>query len=946
MNNFCRLFFSLLLVSSFSHAVYAQKTELQSKLEAKVFQYFYTDYDSTIYYADQTIAHLKDSSKIGDIISLQFYKIICASNFFKFKQQKTFLTEAEDFFQTVKSELNSPDLERETKINLNIYNGNYYYKLGQFNKAAQYFGEVPAALKDKPSISFREHGYLTSSFIYLGTINKKQGNYQQAIDNFLRAQANDNECFATHKKYTNTVILNKHLAESYQFIGDYQNAELYYKKMVNKNLKEKGVNSQINSYNAFAKFYIEKTRFDSALYYLSESLNLQKEGDPFIAETYQLIGEAHRENQNQATAQQFFEKAQQAITSLYGKQHYKVAQINNEYGRSFEAENNFTKANQYYTSALENLLPGYTINKKNVVPPIKALYAPKELLEVMANKMSVLFKMNDPNTLKKAHQYAVRSMDVIDSLRLDYDSESSRQFLLNKSYPIFEQGIAICFKLYQETKEQQYLDEAFRMAEKSKAVLLLDAIKSSNAESFAGIPPELLETGFQLRLNIKTLEDKLEKNKKKKKEEKQLSPIRVQLFEARQAYKDYIAKLEQSHPRYYQLKYDLKTVDVDEVKKELLPTAQSSLIEYFIGDQAIYRFIISKNAVEFDQIKTDFPLKEWVSEFRRGITGNHPSDAPIFTKNAYRLYERLLSGTELTKQLVIIPDGILGYVPFDALLTTPVPKEKARAFSEHPYLLREHNISYSFSATLLKEMSGSESKADKSFLGFAPSFSSYSPLEISKEVTVQLAANYKGDYWENQQASKARFIKEAGNYNILHISSHAVANDSLKDACFLVCAQAENQEDYLLYNRDLYQLDLNASLVVLGACETGSGKLQRGEGILSLARGFSYAGASSLLTTLWSVDEASTARLLQNFYKHLQSGNTTNDALYVAKKAYLQEADNEKAAHPRYWAALIAIGDMKAVNAGGLATYWWIALGAGLLLSVLLIGYLKSILSS
>jgi len=145
----------------------------------------------------------------------------------------------------------------------------------------------------------------------------------------------------------------------------------------------------------------------------------------------------------------------------------------------------------------------------------------------------------------------------------------------------------------------------------------------------------------------------------------------------------------------------------------------------------------------------------------------------------------------------------------------------------------------------------------------------------------------------------------------------------------------KNADEHLIYNRDLYSLDLNAALVVLSACETGSGKLQRGEGILSLARGFSYAGASSLLTTLWSVDEAATSSLLNEFYSHLQNGDATNQALFKAKTDYLKNVTNEKAAHPRNWAALIPIGDMQAVNPDGLPLTLIFIVG-GLLLAGLL----------
>lgn len=936
MVNYWRLpLFFLLSFFFLPHANCQDSLEARMNVEmGKAFQFFYTNYDSTIHYFDNTIDLAKKiDTKVG-VMTFLFYKIKCASDFYKLKEQKQFLNKAETYFEKVKEQIDSVEQRDELALNLAVYYGNYYYKLGNFNKAIPYFQKINSTLKDKASLSWEEYEYLIKNLLYIGTIHKKQGNYQQALDNFLRANLYNNECIAKHKKSAAIGILPKHLAETYQFMGDSKNAELHYKKVIANNSKKKKT-VQINSLNAIAKFYMEKNRFDSARYYLNQSLKIQADDSPFIAETNQLIGESYQTPANQKSARPYFEKALKTATTLYGTQHYKIAEINNAFGQSYEIENKLDKAQKHYNSALANLKVTEHSDQRSTT-----LYAPKVMLEVLANKMRTLFLKNNNEDLKNAYTTALQCMNIVDSLRLDYDSESSRQFLLNKSYPIFEQGIAICHKLYSTTKDNNYLEQAFRMAEKSKAVLLLDALKNSNAEAFAGIPEETLESGYQLRFKIKTLEKRLQKAKEKKKSAKQISKINVELFEAKQAYNEYVSGLEKAHPKYYQLKYDLQTVTIKEIQNDLLKQANTSLIEYFIGDQNIYRFNIGKSQVEFDQIMADFPIKQWVAGLRNGITGNTDATSIQFTTTAFQLYNKLLSNTNLSQSLIIVPDGVLGYVPFDALLTAPVEKNNARAFTEHPYLLKKHNISYCFSATLLKEMSGKTKDAQKAFLGFAPSFKSYSPLKTSQKVTQELSTNYKGDFWKDQEANKDRFIKEAGNYNILHISSHAVANDSLQDACYLVCAEANKDDDHLIYNSDLYQLDLNASLVVLGACETGSGKLQRGEGIMSLARGFSYAGASSLLTTLWSVDEATTAGLLQAFYEQLQKGNTTNDALYKAKNNYLLNAQNEKEAHPKYWASLIPIGHMQAVNSGGSIN--WLLIGGGILLSCLLLLYFRS----
>ena len=123
-------------------------------------------------------------------------------------------------------------------------------------------------------------------------------------------------------------------------------------------------------------------------------------------------------------------------------------------------------------------------------------------------------------------------------------------------------------------------------------------------------------------------------------------------------------------------------------------------------------------------------------------------------------------------------------------------------------------------------------------------------------------------------------------------------------------ALAKNAEDgeQFLYNRDLYNLTLNAEMVVLSACETGIGELQKGEGIISLARGFSYAGAKSIITTLWSINDEKSKELMLSFYSNLKEGQTKDAALRQAKLDFIHKYSHR--AHPFFWAAFIPIGDM------------------------------------
>ena len=172
----------------------------------------------------------------------------------------------------------------------------------------------------------------------------------------------------------------------------------------------------------------------------------------------------------------------------------------------------------------------------------------------------------------------------------------------------------------------------------------------------------------------------------------------------------------------------------------------------------------------------------------------------------------------------------------------------------------------------------------------------------------------RGDAVLDKKATKYAFESLVGDYRIVHLATHGKANDKIGDYCFLAFTeQKDSVQNELLYVRDIYNLRLNADLVVLSACETGIGELRRGEGVISLARAFAYAGAKSLVTTLWSVNDKSTLNIMEGFYRQLRKGAPKNQALWQAKLDYLAKSKSEMA-HPFFWAAFVPIGDINPIK--------------------------------
>lgn len=171
------------------------------------------------------------------------------------------------------------------------------------------------------------------------------------------------------------------------------------------------------------------------------------------------------------------------------------------------------------------------------------------------------------------------------------------------------------------------------------------------------------------------------------------------------------------------------------------------------------------------------------------------------------------------------------------------------------------------------------------------------------------ASIWKGDFYIEKNATEENFKKLAGNAGIIHIASHTIIDDDEPMNSKLVFSPgADTLEDGLLHTYELYNMELHAQLACLSACNTGFGQLKSGEGVVSLAKGFFYAGVPNVMMSLWSVPDISTSEIMTYFYEELKNGAGKADALRNAKLKYLKTSD-ANTSDPYYWAAFTMIGD-------------------------------------
>lgn len=559
---------------------------------------------------------------------------------------------------------------------------------------------------------------------------------------------------------------------------------------------------------------------------------------------------------------------------------------------------------------------------------------------VLKDKMKILTQIaeekKDPLFLDKAINIAHKIATVIDNIRQDYQSDISKIFLSKESKTFFETAIQLNWERYQTTQQQKYAWNAFEMAERSKSIILLDAVLAAKAKN----QQTDLDTLFDKEASIKRQITDIEVAKEglsqgNTKEDSTLTSLLATLYNELDQQK---IAIKAKDPVFYTSIYERKGYrSIEDLKFQI----NGSLIEYFVGDAALYAFIISKKdkALHFTKLPiSPQNLQQTVQELRESITQSVMSEeatermnyANQFVDHAQELYLGLIEPIEnmvsLDSQLILIPDGILGYLPFEVLLYK-VPT-KTGDWHTHSYLINKYQISYNYSVALLKEMQQKELQPTKEkFLGLAPSFINRSAtwLQPLTNNGVEVQAIQKmigGTILTKEAATKSTFTTMAADFSILHLATHGKANNLQGDYSCLAFSK-DNTTSSLLYNRELYDLKLNAEMVVLSACETGVGELQKGEGIISLARGFSYAGAKSIITTLWLINDSRNKKLMEGFYQHLKNGLTKDRALRLAK-IELRHGNN---AHPYYWAGVIPIGDNQAIAFKDNRSFIWKLLG-------------------
>ncbi len=805
------------------------------------------------------------------------------------------------------------------------------------------------------------HPSIAIAYQNIGDDYFKSGDYSKALEYVQLALDISIENFGEVHHQISSIY--GELANIYSAKENWDKALIYNTKELEIDRKIFGDNSPNvgRDYSMVGICYAEKKEYNKALecYNKSTALLIKNYGEGFIdlAVNYDNIADLYRKKGDFVAALTFANKSLEIYKSTYDNKnikladcYYKIANIYYEYKK--------------YNEALQNIYSFFKIAENNFKersilsnPKIENLKLSPHALDALTLKAEILSKCDTiTNHLELALQTYQLALEYTNKCLVFYTDNVSKSELLLQLDNLDSSATTVAYSLYTSTGKQSYLDNFFNIVEQTKAMILLSSLNEHRAKEMAHIPKNSIEIEDSLKREISAYERLIGEEDNLSNKDK-IKLWKEELLTLKSNYSQFLSQLEKNYPEYYNLKYKTTFTSINYIKKNILDK-NSAYIEYAFTGSNLYIFAVTDSETVLKKMNLDSSFMHNIQMIR-----NYVSDISYSLNNPKKAYKEFciaanaiyltLFPLEVKKiianktDLILVPDDILNYLSFDLLLTNPADLEN-RNYKNLSYLIKKYSISYGYSASVLEQDYTKENSAEKEYLGFAPSynnslfaesnklesFSSFrsSPTELkaNKEEVVQANEIYSGTIYLDDNAKEEYFKSYAKDYNIIHLAMHALIDDSIPlNSKLLFSNEGDSTtDDEFLNVYELYNTTLNANLAILSACNTGNGKLIKGEGVSSLARAFRYAGCPSMVMSLWKADDLSTSKIMIDFLKQLKMGKSKSRAIREAKLNFLSNSD-QLTSNPYYWADFVVIGNNTSIKTNWSLPY--------ILLSVLLL---------
>jgi CHAT domain-containing protein len=784
-----------------------------------------------------------------------------------------------------------------------IYAGTDYYHLNNFDSSNYFLLEAEALVRGFPGIQQKERLYNA-----LGALYYERGNYLQSKNYF--SQALDIVSSRHPVDLVSAMNFENNMAASFNKLGQYHQSLDIYNKLLTHNKQYKSA-----TYNNMGKAYFALNKYAEAMTcyrrvnpnevpgVLNELANTQLQlGHPDSAASY-------LDRWVQWTAQK------------------KLRYSSMDAGTNHLYRASLYVARQQYEAALPELqqaimsFSGYFKNENIYANPgnFTGSFTSYKLFDALYNKATTFEKLyqvqQKESWLQAASATYTSVISLLRYIEKSYDTDDAKLFLKNNSQAVYQHAFLVYLALHRLHPGDGYLEKAFITCEKSKASVMYAGLSERSFSSIPGIETALIQKERNIKYNLARLGIKGDQT--------QDSTALLAIAKERAAMEIELAQVQQrieQNSAYYKQKYNDAFPGIAAIRERL--SSPQALISFYVTPQQLHVFVITradfKHAVidSFDHLQQD--IAQWLGALRTNESGRKFNGEKWGAAIYGQLVQPLQALAGNKEQWIIIPDNILYFLPFESL----------PAGNSETFLLETKEISYQFSARFVVAPNKENTTPSYSVLGFAPfagkgmSFPHHAFRYMDQlPASGQEIDGLTGKFYMDQQATKQRFLNDINHYPVVHLATHAIADSSNSTASFIAFyPTTKTPAEDALYLEELYSLQMDATrLIIISACETGHGRLVNSEGVLSLTRGFAYAGCPSIVNSLWKADDAATSAILQQFHHYLKKGFAKSKALQRAKLDYLHSNAINKS--PGFWAHLILTGDTTPIVAG--KNYWW-----------------------
>ncbi|MBD2447553.1 CHAT domain-containing protein [Nostoc sp. FACHB-152] len=794
--------------------------------------------------------------------------------------------------------------------------GNVYTDIGELPKALEYFQQallLKRQMGDKAGEAI--------SINNIGNVYLELGEPQKALDNFEQSLIIRREV----KDKLGEVRTLNNIGVVYLELGEQQKALEYFQQCLPLYKQTEDKSAQSHTLNNIASIYLNSGDKQQSLDYFQKSLALrQLLGDKLgEARTLNNIGRVYLALGDKQQALDYLQKSLPLFKSVENKLGL-AANLNN-IGYVYLDAKEQQKALDYFQQSL----PLYQ-QVGNRGGEAQALYTIATAQRNLGNLQAAL------NNIKIV-------INIIEDQRTKINSQELRTSYFATVQNYYQFYIDLLMQLHKQQPAKGYDALALQTSERARARSLLELLSEANADIRQGVEPKLLSQEKNLQQQLDTLEKRRIQILSGEPTTAQVEALETESQTLLEQYQQLQAKIRATSPRYAALTQP-QPLSLTQIQQQVLDD-DTLLLEYSLGKNCSYLWLVTNKNITSYELPKRADIEAVVQDFRQAITSPHIRNNSSINSLS-KLVLAPVAKQLKNKRLLIVSDGALQYVPFAALTQPNLQK------SSYKPLLLNHEIitlpSASTVAILRREQKQRKSAAKTLVVLADPIFSSdderiqgksqvvannnleslaltrsardadisFDRLNFTRQEAEQILAlvpaNKAKEAVDFTASRSTATSNELSQYSIVHFATHGIINSKHPELSGIVLSlfdQSGKPQNGFLRLHDIFNLKLQAELVVLSACQTGLGEEVQGEGLVGLTRGFMYAGSPRVVVSLWSVDDQATSELMKLFYEKMLKAKLKPAA--ALRAAQIEIWRSQKYTAPYYWAAFTLQGEWK-----------------------------------